>query len=241
MKVLNALCVILICLSIVSHSVAQSNVAIVADKVNKGKVRVVITSMDDDDRRKPFQVFLERDGVLHEMQYSHNAFMANVREGLYNVVLKGNFGEDRSYRRANFNVAQGKTVSLRIDLYDASENQICNERFGRVMIPNDARLEDSEFTPSFDTFVVDSPFNLVVKYCGKQSQEGVMTYSFALVTYKNFTASTEKLIFDKSKMVLRFQSGKKPGWNDFAGCANGLRNFQLILNSPEKMSCVAAY
>lgn len=178
------------------------------EKDIEGKVKVVALAfglfdeqnkrINDNEYMVSFRVYIRGNNFLEEMMYRKNGeFELSVPEGIYNIELKSNTGSPINYYRGNFYVHSNQVTKINITLNEGQE--VCDEKYGFVMIPDDAHPKKKYNSPNYKELLIDSPYKMVVKYCQKQNKESTEVYKFALLTYKNITISADKIIFNRKK------------------------------------------
>lgn len=201
--------------------------------------------LEDDEKDAPFRVFLRSANRLMEMPFRKSGnFQLSVPSNVYEILLRSNSDESLNYKRANFLVRPGEVNKIEI-AHIESEQEVCDEDYGFVVEPIYEGFvqiggKSKYQSARFDVFPVSHPFKMVVKYCKKMVRNNQITYSFALVTYKNIKIYARNAVFNKKDLILRGSGEVEGKINTSVGdCMKIGGSFEISLGkkTPSKFIC----
>jgi hypothetical protein len=151
-----------------------------------------------DKGNKYFDILLRGNNASFEMDYDldRDAFVKSAPPGIYKVVVD----MEPQYTRANVIVRSGRTVKLLIDPFEV-ESKNCNKKGFIVLL--DGSLEKKYPSILYQSFLVNPPNTMVVKYCQKRVRGGKTYFRYAYMTYKNLAVYADEAILDRKTWVYR--------------------------------------
>lgn len=186
--------------------------------------------------RPLFRAFVQKQGFSREMTLTaDNKFEVSIPSGFYEVVLKAG-GKRLPYKRANFYIASGKTTRIMIaDLETGVE--FCDAQDGFLVVPDDGSLGKRPL-PRFDSFILERPYKMVVKYCRKQIKNGKLFYDNALMTYKNLIVFSAVAVFDqRSGLFMAAKDAHLRVLNSETECVRSGRKLSVRLKTNSAFGC----
>lgn len=152
--------------------------------------------------------------------YHTDEYKIRLRKGVYRLIIQG----VKNYRLANFRVGTGETVNFNIPQDMFAWDEICNGD-SRILMMFDSeesyRAQLRKYSrPPYrkirrEVFVLEKPFEMVVRYCGLEKRGTVLRYKDAQVYYKNYYIEAPLLILRKDKMQIEAIAREKSADRDY--------------------------
>jgi hypothetical protein len=173
---------------------------------NSGVGDVVVTN-GKAIRRVPYSGRTMQKNQDDKVIFHIDEYEIRLKEGLYRLIIK----DTKGYRLPNFQVIAGETVNFNIPQYRFAWDEICN---GDVKMLKSFHYDESHrdqlrkySKPPYkkiqtDVFVLEKPFDMVVRYCGRERKGEALDYKFAQIYYKNYYVEADIVILNKAEMQI---------------------------------------
>lgn len=203
---------------------SQCVIVFAQSPIPKGNGKVIVTVRDaslfrdfdnvavsDNDEGPPTLIFLQKKDILYKMDYKESGrFETNIPQGAYDITLKMLDKSSIRYHRANIYVRPGQTNKISIERMDIEAN-VCDKEVGFIALTSGYSEEKAKYPlVKYDFFLVNRPYKMVVKYCGRTITKDQISYKYVYLTYKNLTVYAERATL-KTKTFSFRASGNAEG------------------------------
>lgn len=187
-------------------SIPSFHYEIVAPKENE-EVYEVFVQNGKFSKRIPFigrSIQKDQDG---NSLYHVDKYEIRIKKGLYRLFIKN----VESYKLPIFLIKPGEPIHFHIPQFRFAWDMICQEKQQILRTFHDERPLSDQLKqyskPPYskirtDVLILEKPFEMVVRYCGRERKGTATYYKSAQVYYKNYYISAETLILQTDSLRL---------------------------------------